>query len=311
MADLGKGDVVRAAGGVLWRREGNARPGHDGPGNHGVEVALVHRPRYDDWSLPKGKLGPGENDLSGAIREVLEETGHRVRLGRPLGAITYLHGPKDSKRPKVVRYWAMQAAGGAFVPSKEVDEIAWTSIGDALSSLTHDRDREVLERFALRPVQTGTLLLVRHASAGSRSKWKADDRLRPLDDLGLKQAAGLCRLLAPLGIQELISADYVRCVQTLEPLARLVGLPIEPEPLFSETGWPGREREAIALLRALGKSRAVTAVCSQGNVIPDVLTALVGKAGERHAETKTKKGSVWVLSFDDGAASAEYIPPPA
>jgi 8-oxo-dGTP diphosphatase len=117
---------VRAAGGVV-RRDG--------------EVLVVHRPRYDDWTLPKGKLDPGEDFEEAALREVEEETGYRCRLGRELPSIEY----RDRRgRLKLVRYWAMEPEAGVFVPNKEVDEVRWLAVEEALELMTYDRDRDVL-----------------------------------------------------------------------------------------------------------------------------------------------------------------------
>jgi len=127
-------DEVRAAGGVVWRR-----------GADGVEIALVHRPRYDDWSLPKGKLDPGEGFEEAALREVEEETGMRCTLGRELGETRY----RDNKdRPKVVRYWAMDVTAGEFEPNDEVDELRWVSVDEAKAMLSYDYDRDLVERVA-------------------------------------------------------------------------------------------------------------------------------------------------------------------
>ena len=128
-------DTVQAAGGMVWRR----RP--DGP----LEVLLVHRPKYDDWSFPKGKLAPGESFLHAAVREVLEETGQRCTVGPELATIRY-HDHEG--RPKVVRYWAMEAEGGAFDPNHEVDEVRWVPLDEAPAVLTYDHDRSVLAAFA-------------------------------------------------------------------------------------------------------------------------------------------------------------------
>ena len=105
-------DTIRAAGGVLWRE---ADGGVTAPA---VEVAIIHRPRYGDWTLPKGKLASGESEVDGAIREVLEETGYRPRLGRAMGETRYFKEQAGFLRPKVVRWWAMEATGGAFSPTR-------------------------------------------------------------------------------------------------------------------------------------------------------------------------------------------------
>ena len=127
-------DVVRAAGGAVWRW---------GPSH--IEVLLIHRPRYDDWTLPKGKVDPGEEEADAALREVAEETGLRCELGAELATTRY-HDRRG--RPKVVRYWAMKVDGHATEPFRsndEVDELAWLAVDKAADRLTYDRDREVLE----------------------------------------------------------------------------------------------------------------------------------------------------------------------
>ena len=124
--------IVEAAGGVVWRRA------VDG----GLEVLLVHRPRYDDWSVPKGKLDPDEDHSEAALREVAEETGLRCSLGPELVATSY----RDRKgRPKRVRYWAMEPVRGRFTPTDEVDEVRWLGIDVARARLTYSRDQAVLD----------------------------------------------------------------------------------------------------------------------------------------------------------------------
>ena len=122
---------IRAAGGVVWRPAPV----------RGRDILLVHRPAYDDWTFPKGKLRPDEEESSGALREVLEETGLHCRLGRALGATSYV----DRRgRPKIVYYWLMRALGGSFHPCSEVDEAAWMSPAQAFDRLTYNRDRVLL-----------------------------------------------------------------------------------------------------------------------------------------------------------------------
>jgi 8-oxo-dGTP diphosphatase len=130
----GDGAVVQAAGAVVWR-----------VGDRGVELALVHRPKYDDWSFPKGKLDAGESHEAAAVREVEEETGCRGALGAELDRTSY----RDGKgRPKIVRYWAMRCDGAApFVPNDEVDEVRWVDPTSARSLLSYDHDRDVLRSF--------------------------------------------------------------------------------------------------------------------------------------------------------------------
>ena len=284
----------------------------NGDGGAKVEVAVIHRPRYDDWSLPKGKLAPGETHLEGAIREVHEETGHRVQPGRSLGEVRYLKKSGGAAREKVVHYWAMRAIGGAFSPSREVDEMRWLSIDDARGTITRGSDRDVLERFAQRPAMTGSVLLVRHASAGSRSKWEGDDRLRPLDEAGEEQADELVRLLSRFEVDEIQSADYARCVETVRPLSESIGVPVAENALLSEAGFPGREGEAVELIRNLGRPGRAAVACSQAGVIDEVVERLAADDEVDLAEPSSlKKGGVWALSFDDHRlVGAERLPPP-
>lgn len=127
-------EVVRAAGGAVWR-----------PGGDGVEVLLVHRPKYDDWSLPKGKADPGEDDLDCARREVEEETGLVCQAGAELGSVEYID---RYGRPKVVRYWAMRPMSGDFAPNHEVDAVRWVGLDDATGLLTYPHDAAIITRLA-------------------------------------------------------------------------------------------------------------------------------------------------------------------
>jgi 8-oxo-dGTP diphosphatase len=257
---------VEAAGGVLWRAVAGAG---------GVEVALVHRPKYDDWSLPKGKLAPGEHPLAGALREVAEETGHAARPGRPLGELRYL---VQGGRPKRVRYWAMQALDGSFRPGPEVDEVTWLPLDAAAARLSPTHDRQILEVFAsdLRP--TRALAVIRHASAGEREAWGGDDRDRPLDERGRAQAAALAPLLTAYGVQRTVAAAVLRCRATLEPTATTRGLTLEEEPAVT-AGPFGRHPDAgVAALLEMARSSAA-AVCSQREVIPPLVAGLLSALG--------------------------------
>ena len=256
-------------------------------------------------------MAPGESDVEGAIREVFEETGFRVRLGRPLGKVRYLKYTGGKTRPKIVRYWAMQAESGAFAPNREVDELQWLSLGEAERILTHEHDRDVLQRFVRGPILTGCVLLVRHACAGSRSEWEGDDKERPLDETGWEQAQDLVRLLSRFEVQNIVSADYLRCVQTVEPLSDALGLPIKTEELFSEAGFPGQEHEALNRLRDLGASLDTAVVASQGDVIPNLLERIAMEDHVDLPEVSTKKAGTWALNFEERRLfSAEYFPPP-
>jgi 8-oxo-(d)GTP phosphatase len=294
------GRLIRAAGGVLWR-----------PAAEGVQLALVHRPRYDDWSLPKGKLDPGEHYLEAAVREAYEETAVHGAAGRRLPEIRY----ESLAGPKVVRYWVMRAgAADVFVPGDEVDGLAWATPEEAEQRLTYSHDADVVRNFA-RITATATVLLVRHASAGDRYAWNGPDDLRPLDDVGRRQAARLAQLLPLFGPGRVISADPLRCTQTAQPVADRLGVPLEVEPALSETGYGIDPAGALRRIRDLGRTEATSVVCAQGGGIPDIVATLAGEDGVDLPHFRSRKGSVWGLSFRDGlliAADyyADFDPPP-
>lgn len=295
------GRPIRAAGGILWR------PAAGSTNGEAIEVAVIHRPRYDDWSIPKGKLNPGEIEIEGAVREVIEETGYRATIVRPLGEVGYL---KDG-RPKTVRYWAMRAEGGVFVPGREVDELRWLPAHEAMSLLTLDRDKDLLQTFISGPTSFKTLLLVRHGSAGNRADWDGLDLERPLDDLGREQAEALIWLLTRWDIREIVSAPITRCMQTVEPLGVSVGLSVQTAPLLAENVYPEHRNEAVKWLRTIGTNGSASVLCSQGDVIPDLLTRLSrDDKYELPHPRPCKKGSLWSLTFADSRLyAAEYFPP--
>lgn len=181
-------------------------------------MLLVHRPRYDDWTFPKGKAEPGESDVQTALREVAEETGFQCAVGRELPSTHY----RDSRgRRKVVRYWTMVVKSGSFRPHHEVDEIHWHTPESARFTLSYQRDLDVLSRVP------DPLLAVRHAAAGDPNDWTGDDALRPLDERGRQQAQALVEQLGTYGIRRIVSSPSARCVETVTPLAAAHGLQIE------------------------------------------------------------------------------------
>lgn len=296
--------VIRAAGAVLWRPDDDGDP----------RIAVVHRPRYDDWSLPKGKLDARESSMAAAVREVREETGFHAALGRRLGQTSYVVYSPLAKRtgPKVVDYWAARAVGGTFEANHEVDRLRWLDPDAAADLLTHKLDRGVLESFITVPVPTSTILLVRHAKAGDRASWSGEDDLRPLTPAGRRQAAALRRQLRLFGPTRVYSAQPSRCVLTVRPLADELGLPVLPEPLFSEKRYRHEPAAALDRLLDLTEPGAVTAVCSQGGVIPHLVHELTGQAAiDDDGSVPSKKASTWVLSFQHRQLlAADHYPPP-
>lgn len=283
-----------AAGGVVWRQDGLD-----------LLVALVHRPRYDDWTLPKGKLAPDEPLLLAAVREVAEETGAAVKLGRRLAAVEYPIGGDARKR---VTHWAMRYLHGEHEPGDEVDRIDWLTIAEATQRLTYPIDRGVLADFARLPAGTSTVLLLRHARAGKRSEYSGDDRLRPLDKVGRRQSRELVDPLAAFGPARILSADLMRCEQTVAPVADRLGLPVERAPEFADEDYLANPARTVESLYRLAEQPGSTLICSQGSTIPGLLADLRVPTEHRNA----RKGSLWVLSLAGRRAVAgDYYPDPA
>jgi 8-oxo-dGTP diphosphatase len=282
---------IRAAGGVVWQ-----------PRNRHVDVAVVHRPRYDDWSLPKGKLAEGEPPLIAAVREVGEELGSAVAVSRRVGAVTY----RVPDGRKTVTYWAMRHLGGSFVPGHEVDAVAWLSPSAALARLSYEVDRRVLADFAAVPLPDSMILLVRHAKAGKRSEWRGADSERPLEPAGIAQTARLTRLLLPFAPNRIVSAEPLRCRQSVQPLADRLGLAVRVDPAFGDASYAHAPSASEDALLALGKPGKVTVVCSQGTTIP----GLIDRLSRSTREPDTKKGAFWALALVDGTVvSMDYYPP--
>lgn len=261
--------TVRAAGTLPWRR----RRGQ-------LQLALVHRPRYDDWSWAKGKLDPGETFPVAAARETLEETGLRVRLGHPLPTTTYTVSSGGGPTVKEVRYWAAEVTGGDGGLVHEVDEVAWLEATEVRHRLTYDRDRAQVEAIiasdAHGTLSTWPLALLRHAKARSRASWDDSDWLRPLDDRGREQAADLVPLLAGFGIERLVSSPSTRASETLAPYATVSGGKLRLKPGLSEEGYAQDPSRAAHHLSRLFERGVPAALCSHGPVLPD-LVALLGE----------------------------------
>src|SRR6516165_1389868 len=240
--------VIQAAGAVVWR----ARAG-------GIETALVHRPRYDDWSFPKGKSLPGEHVLLTAVREVEEETGVRVALGRRLGSQRYL----ANGQPKRVAYWAARPVSPErFAPNDEVDSLAWLPLAAAREQLSYPRDHAVLDMFTDGPLDTAPVILLRHASAVAKKEWRKaghDDLSRPLSDRGREQAAILAELLRCCAPAQVISSAAERCLATITPYADRAGVPVTAEPAFTaDSGASDRGEDDWA--ETLAARRRITGV---------------------------------------------------
>jgi 8-oxo-dGTP diphosphatase len=270
-----------------------------------VEVAVVHRPKYDDWSLPKGKVDPGEQMVVTASREVVEETGFSAACGRVVGEQRY----QVAAGPKYVRYWAMQDVEGAFEAQEEVDVLRWLPLDAAAARLDYSHDRGLLNSFAALPPATTTILVVRHGRAGSKKHWKADDLLRPLDATGEVSADRLATVARCYRPRRVLAAEPVRCLQTVQPTAAALGLPVEVEPMLGKSAAGERARAAVRTVRGLVGDGASALVCSQGEVIGDLIRGLAEGGEVRLDALNARKGSVWALSFAGGRlVDADYLP---
>ena len=261
------GEPIRAAGCMLWRRT-------DG----GIEVALVHRERHDDWSWPKGKLEGSESFPAAAVREVREETGYAVRLGRPLPT---QHYPVEGI-PKVVQYWAAEVDPEVdpLETHQEVDAMAWLRPAEASERLSYHHDRNVLEAFLVAPARTDTLVLLRHAKAMKRSLWHGADSDRPLEERGELEAGALLPTLAAYGVDRIHSSDALRCLRTVQPYAEAAGVTVEHEPLLSEQGFEEHQEKGLRRAQALSKEPGSVLLCTHRPVLHHVAPHLLGDVDE-------------------------------
>jgi 8-oxo-dGTP diphosphatase len=244
--------------------------------NAGQRILLVHRPRYNDWSLPKGKAEGDEHLTVTAVREVMEEAGVRVALRRPLPRRRYLFEGRD----KVVYYWRAEVVDQApFTPTDEVDEIAWLPLGDALDLVTQPDDASLV-KLADEPPGT-PFVIVRHGHAVKRAEWSGLEVDRPLDPAGQQQAKALVEQLRSYDIRHVHSSAARRCADTVRPYSLAAGVPLAAEPILTEEGWHTEPdavfaRTAEILDETLQRQEAAL-VCGHRPYLPELLDHLVQK----------------------------------
>lgn len=287
--------TVLAAGGVLWRGD---------PSD--PEVALIHRPQHDGWSLPKGKAKASEHLLVTALRETAEETGYHPRIGPYLITVRYRVTSGGHSANKVVTYWSMRSAGGSFQASSEVDAMKWLELDEARRHAPSASDRSVLDRFARTRRDTELLLLVRRgATATPPRRLKGRPEARRLNRSGRGQAASLVPVLHGLGATDLLSADLPACVDMLEPFASATGLTVRRAAQLTRTGFAGNESDVADQVRRDASSSRALVVCGEQPVISGLLSALGHRSDARPPRQKTvKKGGWWLLHHRDGAVTA-------
>jgi len=242
-----------------------------------IRVLVIHRPRYDDLTLPKGKLDAGETLPQAAVREVREETGLQIALGVPLSQTRYTVA---SGREKVVHYWAAEVKdsmikASRFHPNAEVDAVHWMPLVKAKVALSYEHDIQLLEEFERVHERalgsTFGVIVLRHAKALARSDWNGSDGKRPLASRGVLQAQRIVPTLKAWHPRRILSSPAVRCVSTVAPLARALDRKLRFEPGVSQDAWD----EGLATVPEVVAKRLVsgkTAVlCSHRPVIPDIL----------------------------------------
>ena len=295
---MGEVSEIQAAGAIVWRRnESDA-----------IEIALVHRPKYDDWSIPKGKVEGEESLIACAYREVVEETGFAVRFGQSLGSAHY----EVNGLPKTVTYWSARLLGEQGKPNpEEVDAVRWMSCEEAKEQLGRDSDRQIVETFQSIEPDTKPLILLRHAKAIERQEWAGEDTDRPLSSLGERQAKRLLTNFLPFAVEEIHSSSAVRCYESITPLAR--GLNVDfffTDSLTEEVFHKNNERPFKYVQRLLVND-FTTLVCSHNPILPSIVSAFVDKFGVEVPSTKLEPGDAWVAHHVEREVVAiDFLPAP-
>ncbi len=283
---------IRAAGAVVHRQSAEGK----------TQFLLVHRPRYEDWTLPKGKLAAGETARAAARREVFEEAGVRSELGPELGATAYR---TRAGRTKKVRYWMMEAGEVDFQPNREVDQILWLSGKKAMQRVDYNLDRSVLSwaRTLVKDPEAGRIYLIHPAQA--RKRWKGIEIERPVSNLGRSQAVDLIEILGDYPVARIVSSRLLRCTQTIARLGIRLTIDVTEDPALDE----GAPRDSINdLLSGLAGTSA--ALCPSSDVVDHVLRLARNAGADLDGPDEPADGSVWVLDTREGeVVSGTYLEP--
>lgn len=277
-------DIIKAAGGVLYRIDPDVGP----------VFLVVHRSCYRDWSLPKGKLDPGEDYAVAALREIREETGYKCALLTYLGAVSY---ETTGRHFKIVKYWLMETVKGGFRPNAEVDRVEWIGLDAARRLLSYQRDVRLVERAAAllhNPTST-RMFLVRHANAGVRSRWKGPDKKRPLTEKGREQANSVAAGLTHHPVTAVLSSPAVRSIQTVEPLAARLELEVVTYKVLSVDTDLDAVRNFLSELEGTG-----IVISGHREWIGTLIEDLDLRGVPLHGSRKWPKGSTWIIDYEDG-----------
>lgn len=288
--------TVYAAGMVGWRKS-----------KSGLEFVLVHREKYDDWGFAKGKVDPGEYLPETAVREVQEEAGLKVKLGRKLDVSTY---ELPSGETKEVHYWACKVSEKAqrkskFSPNDEIAGVSWFSAEEALARLSYEHDRELLRKVVsldeAGELDTRAIIVLRHATATPRADWKKGEDTRPLLPQGIAEADRLVSILDAYGPKLLVTSSWRRCRETLAPYSDFSNRTLVERSQLSELGsQKGPKRLAKLISNFLAESKSVV-ICTHRPALPALLAMLsAGQKGDpldTQSFADLKPGSFGVFRF--------------
>ena len=273
--------IIQAAGAIVWRNNKDK-----------TEVAIIHRPKYDDWSFPKGKLEIGESLITCAHREVLEETNIQTEFGPFLGDIEYstLEGKKQ------VSFWAAKAVSdNDFKPNSEVDQLKWLEVKKVKELLTLETDKKILAQFVKLDFDTKPFILLRHAKAITRDEWQGDDDDRPLDSLGQNQANRLLAVYQVYNIDQIHTSDAIRCYDTVNPMVKGLGIKLEVTGKLSESTYKKDKEKAFDYAKGLIKEDARILLCSHNPILPKMFNKLTKKSDVDADEGKLSPADAWVI----------------
>ena len=274
--------TILAAGAVLWRKGEKKK----------IEVLIIHRPKYDDWTFPKGKAEIGEPLIACAYREVLEETNIETAFGPYLGEVEYL--TNDGK--KKVSFWSAKVVKEKeFKPNTEVDQLKWVEVTKVKEMLTLDTDRKILEQFLQIEPDTKPLVLLRHAKAVTRDEWQGEDDDRPLDSYGQNQAKRLLAMYQVFNLQQIHSSDAVRCYDTVVAIAKGLSIKLEVTGKLSESTFKKDKEKAFDYAKDLMKLNESVLLCSHNPILPKMLNKLTKKSEVDADEGKLLPADGWVI----------------
>jgi 8-oxo-dGTP diphosphatase len=274
--------TILAAGAVLWRKGEKKK----------IEVLIIHRPKYDDWTFPKGKAEIGEPLIACAYREVLEETNIETAFGPYLGEVEYL--TNDGK--KKVSFWSAKVIKEKeFNSNAEVDQLKWVEVTKVKELLTLDTDRKILEQFLRIEPDTKPLVLLRHAKAVTRDEWQGEDDDRPLDSYGQNQAKRLLAMYQVFNLEQIHSSDAVRCYDTVVAIAKGLNIKLEVTGKLSESTFKKDKEKAFDYAKDLMKLNESILLCSHNPILPKMLNKLTKKSEVDADEGKLLPADGWVI----------------